>query len=50
VPGATAGGVAPCICKGRSTESSALFYRPTILDGEPVEVETSITVIFLLRR
>jgi len=25
-------------------------YRPTILNGEPVEVETSITVIFLLRR
>jgi protein TonB len=25
-------------------------YRPTILNGEPVEVETSITVIFQLRR
>jgi protein TonB len=23
-------------------------YRPTILNGEPVEVETSITVIFRL--
>jgi protein TonB len=24
-------------------------YRPTLLNGEPVEVETSITVIFRLR-
>ena len=25
-------------------------YRPTMLNGEPVEVETSITVIFKLQR
>jgi protein TonB len=24
-------------------------YRPTLLNGEPVEVETSITVVFVLR-
>jgi protein TonB len=25
-------------------------YRPTLLDGEPVEVETTITVVFQLQR
>jgi protein TonB len=25
-------------------------YRPTLLNGEPVEVETTITVVFQLRR
>jgi protein TonB len=39
----------PLLVKAALEAVSQWRYRPTMLNGEPVEVETSITVIFQLR-
>ncbi len=40
----------PCFLQNSMDAISKWRYRPTILNGEPVEVETTITVVFKLNR
>ncbi len=40
----------PILAKAAREAVSQWHYRPTRLNGEPVEVETYVTVIFQLQR